>query len=335
MAVRLLAAILLLSVAAQARGQSASQPATTRPSGRIDLRTSLFVDMHYTVRACADQPAEKRPAELKAAAEMAAEVEKALGSKMAWGVLEGALLEATDVASARALAERLPPEFQSMSGAKLPLRELATKLLQAYEPIEAGFVAQTWPQHEKKLAATRERLASELLPHAPRCLDYIERSLGMENAQASIPVYLVAQAPWPGGFTHRRRGGGGVCVVSAEERPELMCETVLHECIHALDLSTQSQPTALNVLEKQLQEAGLPPRSELLRSVPHTLMFVQAGETVRRLLNPAHKHYGDAAGYYAKVPEATAAVRDAWIAFLDEKQSRDAAIKQIVEKTPK
>jgi hypothetical protein len=114
-----------------------------------------------------------------------------------------------------------------------------------------------------------------------------------------------------------------------------MVETVLHECIHALDISTQSQPTALQVLRKDLQAAGLAPRSEMMRSVPHTLMFVQAGETVRRLLNPEHKHYGDVAGYYAKVPEAVAAVREPWTAYLDEKLTRDAAIKQIVEKTPK
>jgi hypothetical protein len=314
---------------------TASGPATSVTAARIDLRVSRLVDMHYTLRHFAELPDEKRPAELRAAADVVGEIEKTLGGAMAWGILEAALVEAADVAAARQIAEMLPTEFQSMSGAKLPLRELATRLMAAYEPIEGRFVERIWPEHEKTLRAARGKLDSSLLPQAARCLEYIERSFGMENAQATIPVYLVAAAPTPGGFTHRRRGGGGVCFVGVDERPELLNETVLHECVHALDLSTQSQATALNTLRKELQAAGLGPRSEMMRSVPHTLMFVQAGETVRRLLNPEHKHYGDAAGYYAKVPEAVAAVREPWTAFLDEKLSREAAIAKIVERTPK
>lgn len=318
-------------------GETLGQSTTSAPvpSVRIELRVSRFVDMHYALRHFAEAPAEKRPAELRSAADVAGEIEKTLGGALAWGILEGALVEAADVTAARKIAETLPAEFQSVTGAKLPLRDLATRLTTAYEPIEAGFIERIWPEHERKLRATRARLETDLLPHAARCLEYIERSFGMEDAQATIPIYLVAAAPSPGAFTHRRRGGGGVCFVGADERAELLIETVLHECVHALDLSTQSQPTALNVLRKELQAAGLPPRSEMMRSVPHTLMFVQAGETVRRLLVPGHKHYGDVAGYYAKVPEAVTAVREPWTAYLDEKLSREAAIKQIVERTPK
>lgn len=330
MLIRILAGWLVLScMAAQAQDRPASQPA------RVDLRISRFADMHHAMRRYAEIPAEKRPAEFRAAADAATETEKALGGVIAWGILEGALIDAADLPAARAIAEKLPPEFQSMSGAKLPLRELALRLVAAYEPVEAAFAERIWPEHEPKLRTMRERLNAELMPHAARCLAHIERCFNMQDAQPSIPVYLVAEAPTPGGFTHRRRGGGGVCIVGLDDRPGLMIETVLHECVHALDLSTQSQPTALNTLRKDLQAAGLPPRSELIRSVPHTLMFVQSGETVRRLLNPDHKHYGDAAGYYAKVPEATAAVREPWTEYLDEKLSREAAIRKIVEKTPR
>lgn len=254
---------------------------------------------------------------------------------MAWGILEGSLIQAEDVAAARRIAEKFPAEFQSMTGAKLPLRELATKLLDAYEPIEHDFAAKTWPDHQRKIATARKALEAELLPHASRCIEYIEKSLGMNKGQEAIPVYLVASAPAPGGFTHRRRSGGGVCIVSADEKPELLTETVLHECIHALDISTQSQPTVLNELRTKLQQAGHSARSEAMRSVPHTLIFVQAGETVRRMLIPRHRHYGDAAGYYAKVPEAAAAVREPWTAHLDGKLTSDETVARMVEKTPR
>jgi hypothetical protein len=342
MRLRILAAAVLLlgGIAAAAQEPPATRPAdgaarasAARPA-RIDLRMSRFVDLHYAMRHYAELPADKRPEEYQAAANAAAAVNAALSGPLGWGILESALFEASDVAAAKAMAERLPTEFQSMSGAKLPLRELAMQLVKAYEPIETRFGERIWPEHEKSLRTERARLDQELMPHAAKCLAYIERSFRMEDVQATIPVYLLALAPSPGAFTHRRRGGGGVCFVGVDERPGMMVETILHECVHALDISTQSQPTALNTLRKDLQSAGLPPRSELMRSVPHTLMFVQSGETVRRLLEPQHKHYGDVAGYYAKVPESVAAVRAPWTAYLDEKLSLEAALRQIIEKTP-
>jgi hypothetical protein len=158
----------------------------------------------------------------------------------------------------------------------------------------------------------------------------------MTDAQRVIPVYLVALAPQPGASTHRQRGGGGgVCIVGIDPgREGLMIETVLHESIHALDVSTDKQETVLNLLRSALREAGHTPRSATLRDVPHTLIFVQAGETVRRLIDPAHKHYGDVAGYYAKVPEEVAAVREPWTMFLDGRLGRQEAIREICARSP-
>jgi hypothetical protein len=62
----------------------------------------------------------------------------------------------------------------------------------------------------------------------------------------------------------------------------------------------------------------------------HTLMFVQAAGTVRRVLDPGHKDYGDVDGYYAKVPRAAAVVVPAWRDYLDGKISREAAVEKIV-----
>ncbi len=58
-------------------------------------------------------------------------------------------------------------------------------------------------------------------------------------------------------------------------------------------------------------------------------MFVQAAGTVRKVLDPGHKDYGDTAGYYPKVPRATAVVRPAWEAYLRGEISRDAALERI------
>jgi hypothetical protein len=87
----------------------------------------------------------------------------------------------------------------------------------------------------------------------------------------------------------------------------------------------------LPILRRKLIAAGIPQADRLFRDVPHTLMFVQAGETIRRVVDPAHKHYGDVYGYYAKVPRATEAVRPAWEAHLRGELAQDAALDRIVE----
>jgi hypothetical protein len=105
---------------------------------------------------------------------------------------------------------------------------------------------------------------------------------------------------------------------------------ILHEAIHALDVATEGQDNVLSRLRQRLRGAGLTWPNRLLRDVPHTLIFMQAAETVRRLLDADHQHYGEVAGYYAKVPEAACIVRPTWTAYLDAEITRDEALERMV-----
>jgi hypothetical protein len=62
----------------------------------------------------------------------------------------------------------------------------------------------------------------------------------------------------------------------------------------------------------------------------HTVMFVQAAGSVRRVLDPGHKDYGDVKGYYARVGRAGTVVVPAWRDYLDGKIDREAALARIV-----
>jgi hypothetical protein len=62
----------------------------------------------------------------------------------------------------------------------------------------------------------------------------------------------------------------------------------------------------------------------------HTVMFVQAAGTVRRVLDPSHKDYGDVRGYYARVGRAATVVVPAWRGYLDGKSTREEALTKIV-----
>jgi len=138
--------------------------------------------------------------------------------------------------------------------------------------------------------------------------------------------------PFPGAVTHYRAGrAGGVCFVAVRDvDPLQLVESILHEATHALDIAWDGSGV-LDELRKKLQESAPPVGRNVLHNVPHTLMFVHAAETVRRNIDPTHKHYGDVAGYYAKVPRATGAVRQPWIEYLDGKLSREDALDHMVQ----
>jgi len=60
-------------------------------------------------------------------------------------------------------------------------------------------------------------------------------------------------------------------------------------------------------------------------------MFVQAGATIRRVLDPSHRDYGEVVGYYDRIGEFSKRERAIWTDHLDGKLSLDDAIKRIAE----
>lgn len=315
--------------------QTPDPPPSTQAAGtRLEIRVNAFVDMHYLVRKHVRGGLEMPDIEgFAEAAVMAGEVEAMLGGPPAWGFVEGTLGDCASVAEARRACAELPESFASRSGRTVRLRDAAMQLLSAYERIEAEFLRELWPRHRVAIERARRELEAALLLREERCFAFILEHLAMEDPRRPIPVYLVAEAPYPQGFSHRYRDGG-VCFVGVEQLTgSLLCEIVIHEAIHALDIATLEQPTVLQTLRKRLLEGGFAPRSEAYRDVPHTVIFVQAAETVRRLIEPSHKHYGDVEGYYAKVPLAVKVVRMNWEAHLHGKISLARVIDQMIAAT--
>jgi hypothetical protein len=324
----------VLSVLPAAGAPPATSTQTTQPERtRLDVRISRIVDLHYYVRRlAAENRPEAEPPEFTTAVAAARELNDALGSFLAWGLIEGHLL---DCATAGDVAKRfadLPEQQQLRDGRTIELRGPAVRLAEAYVQVEPAFLRDVWPKHQAALVQAQATLGENALPHAAAGLAYIIDKFGMRDPAICVPVYLVVEAPPPGAVTHRARGNRGVCFVSTQDLTRmLLMEAMLHEATHALDLATTTTGSVLIDLRNCLVASGFDPQSQAYRDVPHTLMFVQAGETVRRLLDPAHRHYGDISGYYAKVPQATQAVKGAWLSYLDGQTSRQDTIQQIVD----
>ncbi|MCG3128151.1 MAG: hypothetical protein CHACPFDD_03027 [Phycisphaerae bacterium] len=298
----------------------------------LDLRISPLADMHFLLRALL-APDEPRPAlpGLDQALAAVADVDRAA----VWPLIEGLLSDCASAADLPAVAQHAPESLTTRDGRTVRLRAHLTCLADAYRQFEPQFMAQLWPTHRATIEEAHRRLCDELLSRQSACYDFLCRLLDLPPPQRPIPVYLVAVAPRPGGFTHRLRGAGVSFVSIRGNEGPLLRETVIHESIHALDIASAEHPSALNILRGELQQRGVARTDPMLRDLPHTLMFFAAAETIRRCLDPAHRDYGDVAGYYAKVPAATAAIRAHWSDWVAGTQPRAATVRALADATPR
>lgn len=281
------------------------------------------------------------PAPLRPAVEIAERINDAIGSRsMSWWPMDCRLGSTRTIADMRKTWAEVPNDFEVGRGDEakvVPLRDLAESLVGQYESFDEEFAASHWPARKARLDTALAEMASGFLPKVPVCLGYMFESLGMKDPETSIPAYLVVEAPWPGAFTLSQPSSKGICFVSID-RDELqgtaLWEIVLHEATHAFDIDPKGHDL-FDEMRDRLEKAGVPRSNRLFRNVPHTVMFVQAAETIRRFVNPAHKHYGDISGYYGRMGEAGEIVRNTWTNHLDGKIDREEAIRIMVDWTAK
>ncbi len=323
-----MAATLALSLALLAPAQeTASAPVT-----RLVFEMSPPVDLWFYVRAKAET--EETVPGFDGAIESVRALGRELGSFLAWGAVEGALQDCRTLGQIGEAFRALPESWAPRSGgASVALRAGAERCFAGLKQVERPFLEELWPAHEDEIAGALALIQPTFEARLPACLAYHMERLGMKDPELEIPVYLVAEAPFPGAVTHRGREGRGVCFVAVKgvEKTQLY-ETVLHEATHALDLATEGA-SVLEDLRARLRAAGLTPSDRELRDVPHTLMFVQAAESIRRTVDPAHRDYGEVSGYYGRIGPSAELVRGFWRDHLDGKLTREQALEGIVVST--
>lgn len=315
--------ILLLSAPARAQdGQPVSPLASDRVvASTIDIQTSELLSLHMLVRAGAagaDVPECVRPA---------VEAMKAAGDEVQWAVTDALFATAKSPEAAREVLAAMVGRFREDVGPKV------LAYVDALAQVEPAFRGEVWPGHEARIAEARAGLEAALGAHGPSCIARLCELLGMTDPGKAIPVYLVVDAPAPGGFTALSRQHGALCIVSIDaHQGSTLVEAVLHEAIHALDTHTRQQqpPTVLQLLRKALADAGIAPTDARMRDVAHTLIFAAAAHVTRTSVDASHVAYGEAGGYYAKVPEAAAVVLPAWGRYVAGETDAAGMVAEIV-----
>lgn len=302
---------------------------------RLEYRIEPLVDFYQYVREQATRTAPSDAAAEFAAAVAAAEaLEQKLGANpLQWQVLDRHLATCKNAAELRKSFEGLPAEVRVGGGGSVDIRDEALALAEALVQTEPAYQAQIWPRHEPVIRAALDRIEQQFRPHEAACLQYMLQSLGMEDPQAAIPVFLCDRMTWPEAYTISTDERSGVVFVGVgreQHAGSLLYEVVLHEATHALDLRTHTDASVFKQLRDLLQAAGMKPADRNFRNIPHTLMFIQAAETIRRHVDAKHQHYGDVDGYYKRLGRIADVERRVWIAHLDGDLPRDQALDTIV-----
>jgi len=321
-------------------GDVKSATASGSVESAIELNVSPVVDMHFWLKSMIRKDAGEVPEPFRQTVQMLRAYDrKSRVDGPGWAAIETNLGGCKTVKRMRENLAGLPEtsRFAGPPGAgPVPLREPTVTVADAYREIEPIYLRDHWPDRKARLDERLRDIRADFMPKMPACVAYMLEHLGIDDPEVTIPVYLVVDMPWPGARTLRRHRGDGICFVSInrdELAGSLLYETILHEATHALDIAAGGDDV-FDAIRTKLDQAGLSRDHDAARNVPHTVMFVQAAETIRRIVDPKHEHYGVVSKYYDRVSKPGLAVgdevRDLWTRYLDGKMRRAEAVDRLV-----
>jgi hypothetical protein len=302
---------------------------------RLDYRVEPLADLiHFLRYHAAQNDGAGAPSELKDAVAATVKLQKKLGARnLAWEPLDQMLLRCTAPDEYLATCRLLPESTRLWTGETVALRDDAVALAKQLAAVWEHYREHFWPEHESAIRTRLAEIKKDFQPKEHECFAFMFDSLGINDPHDTVPVYLTYRGSWPGAFTIERGDGGGMCIVAVATESlagSLLYEIILHETTHALDIVAKSDANVFQELRKKLSATGMPRRDRNRRNIPHTIMFIQAGETIRRIVDPAHKHYGDANTYYSRMGRIAEVEKRVWLKWLNRDISRAEAEDEIV-----
>ena len=307
--------------------ESATQTTNTNKR-RLEFRVSPFVDLYFFVYKLSSTSAQSPAIE-----GFTQSVEAARQLPITSTLQDLLLFQAENAAVAEKLFAQFPETYKTSKGEVIDLRRRAVHLAKSLGVIEKPFTEKIWPEHKLLIEKAAARIELTLVPKEQECFNYLIRHLGMENAERVVPVYLVAETPWPGGFTMWGSDPSrGVCVMSVTAyQGSPLIAGILHEAIHALDLETKGKGNVLVELRDRLLKAGFAADDLVARHGPHMLVFIHSSEAVRRYVDSSYQPYSEGVFIRPGLQPLVKVELPLWTAYLDGKLSRDEALKQMVD----
>ncbi len=185
-----------------------------------------------------------------------------------------------------------------------------------------------WPAHLAANRAWRSSIEALVISHGQTILGFLTRSYNMEWPPAGYAVHASGYSTFGGAYSSVR----GVLVISSLAKASQGLqglETVFHEGMHQWDNQVYS---ALGAQARPIK-AAVPP------DLPHALIWVTAGEAVRRV-DPSYVPYVDSQGIWKLFSSGAPGpllrlktpLEEAWMPYLNGRGTRDEALRSLLEK---
>jgi putative zinc-dependent peptidase DUF5700 len=296
---------------------------------RLEFKINPFADLYFYVYRYSSGT--EKPPDIEGLAQA---VETARKTPMVLTLVDRIAFELENATAAEAAFKRSPETYKTSKGETVPLRERVVPFGQSLVAFEKSFNENLWPQHKLRLEEAAAKLERILGPKEQEAFEYFTRHLGMADAAATtVPIYLVVDTPWPGGFTmwgkDKTRGACAISIATFDGSQ--LFTVVLHEAIHALDLETKGSGNVLVELRDRLLKAGLKEDDPAVRHGPHLLVFIQSSETVRRLLDRSFQPYTEGVFTRPALQPLVKVELPIWTAYLDGKITREQALDLMVD----
>jgi hypothetical protein len=242
-----------------------------------------------------------------------------------WFTMESYIAKARDVAALRGQLTTFPYEFRSYD-----LEPTGKAIAEAILEAMPAFDGQEWPALEKRRSNEIEpMLESVFEPNKKKLIQFMLTSL---NAGAipvrRVDVNLVQRYLLTGFETKPIHGRYFTIVETGRFSTEELLETLVMVLGRIIELDDRANAHgALFMLRERQRSLGIPNPALL----PRALLYWTAGEAVRRVVNPEHRHVGETRGIYQRaLRRFLPALEQYWTPYLDGGLSLDEALNGMI-----
>jgi hypothetical protein len=300
----------------------AAAPATARSAPLFDFHADFWVNLHQRLYPESSPRGVSAPLQAGSPSEQQAWAAAVDGYRRHWPTRSlMTLLGDQDLARVQQALTSLPPDG---SVGELPLPADVRAALAAAAPI---YRECRWPEDERLAKAFIARMTPLVERHGPALAAALSRAYQRAWPAQPIRVEVAAYAGPVGAYTLLEPTHTTIASADPRHEGDAGLEILFHEASHAL----------VAPVEEAIARAAAARGRPVPPGLWHAVLFWVTGELVRRELGPSYVPYATHNGLWTRGPGWAAyepALAQHWPAYLDGKETLDAAVGQLVAALP-
>ena len=317
--ISLVTLLLVAMISPVAAGPGAPTPGAITP---IRSEISLLLELHNHLLVASKGPESALP---EYSLEVAAyrQAQAMAKDPAVWQIVNDACVVNREIAGLGATAAGLPTTLHPAD------REASQKVFSALESAWPRFESRDMVDRNRSLQTVVSKTLRRQFNGGPvdRVLVTLQDKMILKPLDAPVTIYPVISAVEAGAWGKTPQGY--YIVIPVRGRPMLiLTENIVHELTHLLDVN-QVQGSLSMLTRLRQKAAGSDPAA--VEAFLHGLVAWNAGEMIKRFINPGHKAVVDLSPQtLMKMEPYLPIYNGVWIAYLDGKTTADQTVEAMI-----